>query len=138
LEGVETRTIGRDAEIEQMKAAFEKTIAQRLTYLITLVAEAGVGKSRVLFEFGKWIDSRDLHVQLFKGRAAQEISQIPFSLLRGILASAFEIQENDRAATARKKLESGILKFTGNHENARLYAHFIGHLIGLDYSNSPH
>ena len=138
LEGVETRTIGRDAEIAQMKIAFDKTVSQHSTHLITLIAEAGVGKSRVLFEFGKWIDSLDQPVRLFKGRAAQETTQIPYSLLRGILSSAFEIQENDRAATARHKLERGIREFTGNPENATRYAHFIGHLIGLDYSTSRH
>jgi class 3 adenylate cyclase/predicted ATPase len=138
LEGVETRTIGRDAELEKMKATFEKTISQHTTHLITLVAEAGVGKSRVLFEFGKWLDSLDQPIQVFKGRAAQETSRIPYSLLRGILSSAFGIQENDRAAVARQNLERGIARYTGIPEVAQLYAHFIGHLIGLDYSTSKH
>ena len=138
LEGVETRTIGREEEFERMKDAFEKAAEQRTTYLISLVAEAGIGKSRLLFEFGKWLDTQGRPMQIFKGRAAQETSQIPYSLLRGILASAFEIQENDRVAVARQKLEQGIRKYTGIQDVATLYAHFIGHLIGLDYSNSKH
>jgi class 3 adenylate cyclase/predicted ATPase len=138
LEGVETRTIGREEELEQMKAAFEKAATGRTTHLISLIAEAGIGKSRLLFEFGKWLDTQGKPVQVFKGRAAQETSQIPYSLLRGILSSAFEIQENDRAAVARQKLERGIQRYTGIHEVATLYAHFIGHLIGLDYSHSRH
>ena len=138
LEGVETRTIGRDFELFQMKAAFELTDSQSNTCLITLIAEAGVGKSRALFEFGKYIDAFERPALLFKGRAAQETARIPYSLLRSILSSAFGIQENDRALIARQKLEHGILNYTGNHQNATLYAHFIGHLIGLDYSSSPH
>jgi len=58
--------------------------------------------------------------------------------LRSILSSTFEIQENDRAALARQKLERGVRKYTGIPEVATLYAHFIGHLIGLDYSTSRH
>ena len=138
LEGIETRTIGREAELKQMQDAFEGTLSQRLTHLVTLIAEAGIGKSRALFEFGKWLDSLELPVQLFKGRAVQETSQIPFSLLRGILSSTFEIQENDRASVARQKLERGVRKYTPESETATLYAHFIGHLIGLDYSTSRH
>ncbi len=138
LEGVETRTIGREKEFEQMITAFGATVDQRLTHLINLIAEAGIGKSRLLFEFGKWLDSLEHPVQLFKGRAAQATVPIPYSLLRGILSSSFEIQENDRADTARQKLERAILKYTDNKENAAIYAHFIGHLIGLDYSASPH
>ena len=138
LEGVETRTIGREAELVQMKAAFEKTADLHLTHLITLVAEAGIGKSRLLFEFGKWLDTQEKSALLLKGRATQETAQIPYALLRGILSSSFEIQESDRAATARQKLEQGILKYATIKENATVYAHFIGHLIGLDYSTSPH
>ncbi len=138
LEGVETRTIGREGELKQMQAAFEKTASQRLTHLINLVAEAGTGKSRLLFEFGKWLETGSQPVQIFKGRASQEISQIPYSLLRGIISSAFEIQENDRVAIARQKLERGVQKYTGDPEVAELYAHFIGHLIGFDYSHSKH
>jgi len=138
LEGVETRTIGRDAELTQMKMSFEKSVSQHSTHLITLVAEAGIGKSRLLFEFGKWLDTLTQPMQVFKGRAAQETSQIPYALLRGILSSTFEILENDRAALAHRKLEQGILKFTRNKANATQYAHFIGHLIGMDYSTSPH
>jgi len=138
LEGIETRTIGREAELKQMQAAFEGAASQHLTHLITLVAEAGTGKSRLLFEFGKWLDALDQPMQIFKGRAVQEVSQIPYSLLRGILASAFEIQENDRASIARQKLERGVQKYTGDRETATLYTHFIGHLIGMDYSTSRH
>ena len=138
LEGVETRTIGREAEFEQMKTAFKVVEDYKKTGLITLVAEAGIGKSRLLFEFGKYIESLEQPILLLKGRAAQENARIPYSLLRGIFSSAFGIQENDRASIARSKLEQGISSFTGNHENAAVYAHFIGHLIGFDYSSSPY
>lgn len=138
LEGIETRTIGRDTELDQMISTFQKTIENRQTHLINLVAEAGIGKSRLLFEFGKWLDEQEQPVALFKGRASQETFQIPYSLLRGILSASYEIQESDRAAVAREKLEKGISRLASDKENAILYAHFIGHLIGFDFSDSPH
>ena len=138
LEGVETHTIGRDAELMQMKAAFELMEVQSNTCLMTLIAEAGIGKSRLLFEFGKYIDTLEKPVLVFKGRASQETARIPYALLRGILASVFGILENDSLSIARSKLENGVLNYTGNQEHAILYAHFIGHLIGFDYSTSPH
>src|SRR5258706_37803 len=138
VEGIETRTIGREDELKQMQSAFESARSEHLTHLISVVAEAGTGKSRLVFEFGKWLDALDQPMLIFKGRAAQETSQIPYSLLRSILSSTFEIKENDRAALARQKLERGVRKYTGIPEVATLYAHFIGHLIGLDYSTSKH
>jgi predicted ATPase/class 3 adenylate cyclase len=138
VEGIETRTIGREEELAKMQSAFEQVIAQQEMHLINIVAEAGTGKSRLLYEFTKWLDVQKYSMHLFKGRATQETAQIPYGLLRDIFSSSFGIQDHDSAAVARQKLESGILSYIGNEENASLYAHFIGHLIGLDYSTSPH
>jgi len=138
VEGIETRTIGREEELAKMKLAFEQTVEQHQIHLINIVAEAGTGKSRLLYEFTKWLDAQNQPIHLFKGRATQEISQIPYALLRDIFSSSFSIQDHDTAATARQKLERGILSFIGDEETSTLYAHFIGHLIGFDYSTSPH
>jgi class 3 adenylate cyclase/tetratricopeptide (TPR) repeat protein len=138
VEGIETRTIGREEELAKMKFAFEQVGEQQRMQLINIVAEAGTGKSRLLYEFTKWLDIQEQSLHLFKGRATQEMAQIPYALLRDILASSFEIQDNDRAATARQKLKRGILHYVGDHETASLYTPFIGHLIGLDYSTSSH
>ena len=138
VEGIETRTIGREEELVQMQAALTKVVEERQMHLINIVAEAGTGKSRLLYEFTKWLDLQKHSMHLFRGRARQEMAQIPYGLLRDIFSSGFEIQDHDSASTARQKLESGILSYIGNEKNASLYAHFIGHLIGLDYSTSPH
>jgi class 3 adenylate cyclase/predicted ATPase len=138
VEGIETRTIGREEELEKMKLAFEQSVEQRQLHLINIVAEAGTGKSRLLYEFTRWLDVQNLPLHLFKGRATQEIAQIPYALLRDIFSSSFGIQDHDSAATARQKLERGILSHIGEEETSTLYAHFIGHLIGFDYSTSPH
>lgn len=138
VEGIETRTIGREEELEKMQSAFEDVVGKREMHLINIVAEAGTGKSRLLYEFTKWLDLHNQSMHLFKGRATQEMAQIPYALLRDIFSSSFGIQDHDNAAAARQKLEGGILSYVGNEENAILYSHFIGHLIGLDYSTSPH
>lgn len=138
VEGIETRTIGREEELAKMKSAFEGAGEGRGLHLINIVAEAGTGKSRLLYEFSRWLDVKNQSIQLFKGRATQEMAQIPYGLLRDIFSSGFGIQDHDSAAMARQKLENGILSYIGHRENGELYAHFIGHLIGLDYSTSPH
>lgn len=138
LEGIETRMIGRDDELGKMKDVFETSLRERQTCLISLVAEAGMGKSRLLFEFGKWLDAQQHSFHLFKGRATQEMNQIPYALLRDIFSAAFDIQDHDRAAIARQKLERGIRSHVRDGERAEIYSHFIGHLIGFDYSTSPH
>src|SRR5215217_7795944 len=138
IEGIETHTIGRENELAKMQSAFEQTIEQSQLHLINIVAEAGTGKSRLLYEFTRWLDLQNQSMHLFKGRATQEIAQVPYALLRDIFSSSFGIQDNDNASVARQKLERGILSYVRDEETAALYTHFIGHLIGLDFSTSPH
>ncbi|HEX5809020.1 MAG TPA: adenylate/guanylate cyclase domain-containing protein, partial [Anaerolineales bacterium] len=138
VEGIETRTVGREPELEQMKAIFEAAASQHRTHLISIVAEAGLGKSRLLYEFGKWVETQERPISIFKGRATLEMTQLPYSLIRDILSNAFDIQDSDSATLARDKLNLGIAKYIQNPEEAVEYTHFIGHLIGFDFSTSPY
>ncbi len=138
VEGIVTRTIGREEELTQMQTALEQVASQHRMHLINIVAEAGTGKSRLLYEFVKWLNVQSLALHIAKGRATLETAQTPYALLRDLFSSSFGIQDQDGVTTARQKLESGMLSLIGNEETATLHAHFIGHLIGLDYSTSPH
>ena len=139
VEGIETRTIGREAELQKMQAAFTTARYERRTHLISLVAEAGTGKSRLLYEFNNWLELLPDLTRLFRGRATLEMSRHPYSLIRDVLASRFEIQDSDRASMACEKLEHGIAELAGrDNADAAMWAHFIGHLIGFDFSASPH
>ena len=82
-------------------------------------------------------------VFLFSGRATEEMASLPFSLLRDMLSVRFEIKETDAPPVAREKLERGLVSLLGtdaaaNAEDLALQAHFIGQLLGLDFSASPH
>jgi predicted ATPase/class 3 adenylate cyclase len=138
VEGIETRTIGRSAELHRLKAAAAAAVESRAVYVATVVGEAGVGKSRLLYEFNNWLDllPADRQPRLFKGRATQEMIRLPYALLRDIFAAHCDIQDSDRAAVARAKLEQGITAVLG--APGVEHAHFIGYLLGLDFSNSPY
>jgi hypothetical protein len=66
----------------------------------------------------------------------QEPGRRPYALLRDLFAFRFQIQDSDRAAEARQKLEQGIAGFMSVAGAER--APFIGHLLGFDFSASPH
>jgi ABC-type oligopeptide transport system substrate-binding subunit/class 3 adenylate cyclase len=137
VEGVETRMIGRDAELQQLQDAFSTAVEDRETRVVTVVGEAGVGKSRLLYEFENWLELWSETVWLFKGRARPELTNVPYALIRDLFAFRFEIQDSDSAASVREKLERGIAIFLGQVEVGRTRAHFIGHLLGYDFSASP-
>lgn len=136
VEGVETRMVGRDADLTKMESVFNWAIDESETQVITIVGEPGVGKSRLLREFDLWIDERPESITHFTGRATMEMGNLPYALIRNVFAFRFDIQDSDSATTVSEKLEQGVAEFVGTGSARK--AHTIGNLIGFDLSNSPY
>jgi class 3 adenylate cyclase/tetratricopeptide (TPR) repeat protein len=136
VEGIDIRMIGRDAELKHLQRTLLTVLEEGQARIVTVVGEAGIGKSRLLHEFENWVELQPEQVLHFKARASLQTSSIPYFLFRELLSSRFEIKSSDRPEDARDTLEQGVLRFMG--ADAQVQAHFIGHLIGLDFSSSPH
>ena len=67
--GIETHMVGRDAEFLFLQNTLQDVMADGDLRMITVVAEAGVGKSRLLFELEQWADELPEGIWYFKGRA---------------------------------------------------------------------
>jgi len=137
VEGIETHTIGREDELGKMKAVLHSVMESRRAGMVSIVAEAGTGKSRLLYEFMKWLDGQHYPINMFKGRATPEMVSTPYSLIRNLLATGFEIQDSDPASMAREKLEKGLLNQAGGDQDTKAQAPFIGYLIGYGYAEDP-
>lgn len=145
VEGVETLMVGRDAELTKMLSALDAAKEDRELHVVTVLGEAGLGKSRLLYEFYDRVDLLPDRFFVFKARALESMQGQPFSLLREIFLFRFDIQEKDSLVVAREKFVQGILEMTsditgrfGNGSDREMKAHFIGQLIGLDFSGSRH
>jgi Predicted ATPase len=138
VEGIETRMIGREAELVRLMDALHTVLEDRELRAVTIIGEAGLGKSRLLYEFSNEVELLPDRVRIFNGRAVQSTRSLPYALVRDVFSFRFEIQDSDTPAVAREKLERGMLALSYADEEALMRAHFIGHLIGLDFSHSPH
>ena len=138
VDGIETRTIGRDAELQQACADFRTMRDTRESQIVMVCADAGVGKSRLLYEFQNWLDLEPEEVWLMRGRCNPTLHALPYSLIRDILSFRFVINDSDSAAIARRKLEDGVIAAMPDDPAAREKAHFLGHLVGFDFSASPY
>ena len=139
IEGVETRMVGREAELQVLKDAYARLHRERSLAFVTVVAEAGVGKSRLLLEFEQWVQSSGKPFSLFQGRADPQTQSRPFGLLRDVIAWRLQIADDDSMAVAKDKIEQGIVPLFIAEEGPELaqsHAHLLGHLIGLDFSDS--
>jgi ABC-type oligopeptide transport system substrate-binding subunit len=136
--------VGREAELKHLQEAFNIAIDDRDLQMVTVSGEAGVGKSRLLHEFDAWAELLPDRFYCFKGRAFPETQNQPYGLIRDLVALRFQIQDSDRAAGVRQKLEEGVrAAWVGDEDSDRepqvgMRAHFIGHLVGLELGDSPH
>ena len=140
VEGVETRMVGRKGELRRLTDALETVFEERELRVLTVIAEAGLGKSRLLYEFNNWIELLPELWYIFNGRAGASTQRLPYSLVRDVFSFRFEIQDSDPPEVAREKLERGMLAMCkGTPEEEVLQrAHFVGQLIGFDFSASKH
>jgi predicted ATPase/class 3 adenylate cyclase len=137
IEGVTTRMIGRDVELRTLQDEFGRVIDKRESRVVLVVGDAGMGKSRLLYEFENWADRQPPTMQLYRGRARLETQSSPFGLLREVFAFRWAILDDDPVPVVTAKIQTGIRDVLGASE-AEMKAHLIGHLLGYDFAASPY
>ncbi|MFN2241210.1 MAG: adenylate/guanylate cyclase domain-containing protein [Anaerolineae bacterium] len=131
VEGIETRMVGREAELLIVQNHYLDALDEAETRLVTVVGEAGVGKTRLLDEFFNWLDLRPEQVWYFKGRASAVSQPVPYSLWRDLFDYRFEIWDSDPAGTALSKFRQGM---DGVLEPEK--ADLVGQLVGFDFATA--
>ncbi|HET9250573.1 MAG TPA: protein kinase [Candidatus Eisenbacteria bacterium] len=135
IEGVETKMIGREIELRLLQEALTLTLEDGETQVVTVVGEAGVGKSRLLFEFSNWTDIMEQTVWFFQARATQPSMLQPYSLTRDLFSFRFKILDSDPLSVVHEKFVKGVEEFMG--AGSERQAHFIGQLVGFDFTSKP-
>jgi class 3 adenylate cyclase/tetratricopeptide (TPR) repeat protein len=142
VEGVDTRMIGRDAELDVLRSAFERLVGPEADLAtVFIVGEAGLGKSRLLHEFQDWTRAQGGDHQLFEARATPQTLNQPYGLLRDLFAGRLRILDDDSMEVAARKLEEFIVPLAsvgGDADDAQAQAHLLGQMIGIDFSSSRH
>ncbi|MCP4424563.1 MAG: tetratricopeptide repeat protein [Chloroflexi bacterium] len=135
----ETRFVGRTAELERLQLALETTLESGKAQVIVIMGDAGIGKSRLRMEFEKLLALQPIPVRLFKGAAENEIVNVPYAVWHRLMANYFDIDRRSSPQVARAKLVEGICSILSDDDvHARERAHFMGHLLGFDLTDSPY
>ena len=141
IEGLQTSMVGRAAELGALQSEIEAVRHSGAARVITVVGEAGLGKSRLLHEFDDWNVRQPGAGAIFRGRAHPQSQAQAYALLREVLLERFAIDAGADPALARHAFEVGVTSAFATELGADLaqgHAHVLGHLIGLDFRTSPH
>jgi len=117
-----TPFVGRERELELLLDSFERARAGR-GQAFSIMGEAGVGKSRLLYEFRKAIANED--VTFIEGRCLSYSRGVAYHPVIDLLKSNFDIREGDEDSQIRDKVTTG-LKALGADE-----AHTLPYLLEL-------
>ena len=102
LRRVDTPIVGRDAELQQVTAVYHDVVSQSAVRMVTVVGDAGVGKSRLVHEVVSRITAG---ATVLRGRCLPYGDGITFWPLRVMLTAA-DIRDDDKPEEAHAKLLS--------------------------------
>jgi len=123
--------VGRDSELGAIRSAIE-TVKAGQGGVISLSAEAGIGKSRLLTEVSA---SRELEGAVWLvGRALSNGRNFGYHPVADLLRSWTQIDDDDDDASARAKLDQGVsgLLPDDEHDTAALLANTMGLELSFD------
>lgn len=132
LPGVATPLVGRDAEVAQLMAWHQHTVATGHAATALVLGDAGVGKTRLRREFLQHLGLAEGRPGLLQARAQPSTPLQPYGLLRQLLMRWFGIGDDQTAEAARQHLVAGLAPWLG--EDGSEAAAWIGQLIGLDFN----
>ncbi|MGW8226669.1 MAG: ATP-binding protein, partial [Anaerolineales bacterium] len=138
VEGVETPMVGRESELNLLQDMFRAVTEGRGSRFVTVVGEAGLGKSRLLAEFELWLGQGSTLVDLLKGRATLESLNLPYALLRDLVARWLGISDDDSISDVKNKIQEGFKAVLGEGPLLERDSNFVGQWLGYDFRDSPH
>ena len=111
VDGLEAPLTGRDAELRTIKDLFHAAAERRVPRLVLVSGPAGVGKSRLGWEFEKYADGLAAEVWWHRGRCLSYGEGVAFWALAQIVRQRLGIAEEDPSEVAAAKLAAGLDRF---------------------------
>jgi class 3 adenylate cyclase/tetratricopeptide (TPR) repeat protein len=133
VDGLEAPLTGRDAELRTVRDLFHATAERRVPRLVLVSGPAGVGKSRLGWEFEKYADGLAAELWWHRGRCLSYGEGVAFWALAEIVRQRLGIAEEDPAEVAAGKLAAGLDRFLED-PGERAYAGVrLGRLLGVAF-----
>ena len=102
--GLRQAFVGRDHELDELRTAYERVVCSEEPYFVTIVGDAGVGKSRLARELWAWLAAQARQPVQRTGRCLSYGHGTAYWPLAEILREHFGILDNDPPAVVAERL----------------------------------
>ena len=130
--GLEAPFVGRGRELQAVIDAAERSARDGRAEHVSVVGEAGSGKSRVLWEFFKYLDGIEEGRYWHQGRSLSYGEGVAYWGLAEMVRARARIQEEEPPASAREKLRAAIAEYVADERERRLVEPRLAHLLRLE------
>jgi class 3 adenylate cyclase/tetratricopeptide (TPR) repeat protein len=131
IDGLEAPLTGRDAELRTVKELFHAAADRRVPRLVLASGPAGVGKSRLGWEFEKYVDGLAEDVWWHRGRCLSYGEGVAFWALAEIVRQRLGIAEEDPPGVAAAKLAEGLDRFVPDEAERPYLELRLSRLLGV-------
>jgi predicted ATPase len=134
VDGLEAPLTGRDAELRTVRELFHAAAERRVPRLVLVSGPAGVGKSRLGWEFDKYISGLAETVWWHRGRCLSYGEGVAFWALAEIVRQRLGIAEEDPAEVAAGKLANGLDRIAPDPAERAYAGVRLGRLLGVSFA----
>jgi class 3 adenylate cyclase/tetratricopeptide (TPR) repeat protein len=130
--GLEPPFVGRDRELRLVKELFHASADEGRAQLVSVIGIAGIGKSRLGWEYFKYMDGLKEDVWWHRGRCLAYGEGVAFWALAEMVRMRAGITEGEDTASAAAKLRASVELFHPDDEERRFVEPRLLHLLGLE------
>ena len=111
--------IGRDAQLGELVDLYARCVAERRSRIVSVLGIAGIGKSRLLWEFERHLEALPEVLALHVGRAPAYGEGITFAPVAEMVRRRARINEGTETELARRQLKRTLDEFVPDDVDRR-------------------
>ncbi len=131
-QGLEAPFVGRDRELRQIKDIFHACADENRAQLVSITGIAGIGKSRLGWEFYKYFDGIAQITYWHRGRCLSYGEGVTYWALADMVRMRARIAEDEESGSALAKLRAVVEEHVSDLEERRFLEPRLAHLLGLE------
>ncbi len=134
---VEAPFVGRDAELRLVKELLHTTTDEGKAHVVSVIGDAGIGKSRLAWEFYKYFDGLVEELWWHRGRCLAYGEGVAYWALAEMVRMRAGIAEDEPHEAQRAKLSACVAERIPDADERAWIEPRLAHLLGLTERTAP-